>query len=334
MLQCHDGKYIMTSLLVVDDLKVHHKTARGMLRAVDGVSLEIEEGDVLGLVGESGCGKSTLARAVTGLTNPTSGHISGTVREGGRRQRARAVQMIFQDPIGSLNPRQKIGRTLDQAFRLGGVREPEERRRRIVELLRQVGLPEDYMHRFPHELSGGQCQRIGIARALAMTPKLVVCDEAVSALDVSVQAQVLNLLLKLQRDRRLSYLFISHDLGVVRYVSKRVAVMFMGKVVEIGPVEAVWSDHRHPYTRALVDAAPGRELALDRLELTAEVPSPVNPPSGCNFRVRCPLAREVCAQRVPALEVVSPGHFAACHFPDALAHPQNAHPAPATTSRD
>ncbi|MEF2073776.1 ABC transporter ATP-binding protein [Consotaella aegiceratis] len=312
----------MSSLLEIDDLKVYHATPRGLLRAVDGVSLRIGEGEILGLVGESGCGKSTLARCVVGLTNPTAGSLAVDGRSDhaamNRPARARTIQMIFQDPVSSLNPRHCVGDVLDLAFRMRGLTGRSERQARIDALIRRVGLTPDHLARFPHEMSGGQCQRVGIARALAMEPRLIVCDEPVSALDVSVQAQVLNLFLDLQNSLGLSYLFISHDLSVVRYVSTHIAVMYLGRIVEVGPAEAVWHGHRHPYTRALMSSAPTVDISGERLMLSGDVPSPVSPPSGCAFRTRCPFAEEICASKTPLLAPVASGHLAACHFADRL----------------
>lgn len=225
--------------------------------------------------------------------------------------------MIFQDPINSLNPRKRVGQMLDHAFRLRGIADAADRRRRILALAERVGLADYHLERFPHELSGGQCQRVGIARALAMEPKLVVCDEPVSALDVSVQAQVLNLLIELHESLGLSYLFISHDLSVVRFLSTRIAVMYLGRFVEIGEAESVWSNHLHPYTSALLGAGDVRSAEAAGVKITGEPPSPVSPPSGCAFRTRCPLAKPICSEQAPALRRLLPGHEVACHFADA-----------------
>jgi oligopeptide/dipeptide ABC transporter ATP-binding protein len=310
----------MTPVLQTNDLKVHHKTPRGMLRAVDGVSIEVGPGETLGLVGESGCGKSTLARCIVGISRPTEGSLAlgGVVQEGRRAERfdrARAVQMVFQDPSGSLNPRLSVGRIIEEPLMVHRIGSRAERRQRVEEIASQVGLAAYHLERYPHELSGGQRQRVSIARALTLEPGLLVCDEAVSALDVSVQAQVLNLFLDLQQRLGLAYLFISHDLAVVRYIAHRIAVMYLGRIVEIGPAEAVWSRRNHPYTRALVNAVPDETTRQDQAGLLeGDVPSPVNPPSGCAFRTRCPHARARCAEDVPLLRDRGGDLLVACHF--------------------
>jgi oligopeptide/dipeptide ABC transporter ATP-binding protein len=314
----------MTPVLQTNDLKVHHKTPRGMLRAVDGVSIHVSAGETLGLVGESGCGKSTLARCIVGISRPTEGAIAlgGMALEGRRAERfdrARAVQMVFQDPSGSLNPRLSVGRIIEEPLMVHRIGTRAERRRRVEEIASQVGLAPYHLARYPHELSGGQRQRVSIARALTLEPGLLVCDEAVSALDVSVQAQVLNLFIDLQQRLGLAYLFISHDLAVVRYIAHRIAVMYLGRIVEIGPAEAVWSRRNHPYTRALVDAIPDETTRRDRASLLeGDVPSPVNPPSGCAFRTRCPHARARCADEVPLLRDRGGGLQVACHFAEEI----------------
>ncbi len=314
----------MSDVLRAAELLVHHKTPRGMLRAVDGVSLHVAAGETLGLVGESGCGKSTLARCIVGITAPTGGgvELAGVERGGGqslRQSRARAVQMVFQDPSGSLNPRLRVGRIIEEPLLVHRLGTASERRRRVLELTAQVGLADYHLDRFPHELSGGQRQRVSIARALALEPKLLVCDEAVSALDVSVQAQVLNLFIELRERLGLAYLFISHDLGVVRYISHRIAVMYLGRIVEIGPAEVVWRRRNHPYTRALVEAIPDEHVRRDdAAPLQGDVPSPINPPSGCRFRTRCPHQRAICAAETPALRDRGDGLLVACHFAEAI----------------
>ncbi|MBP0617011.1 ABC transporter ATP-binding protein [Jiella mangrovi] len=311
----------MSAILKTRDLKLHHKTARGPLRAVDGISLTLDEGETLGLVGESGCGKSTLARCIVGISEPTDGvlEIAG-VTDGARRpsrhQRARAVQMIFQDPSGALNPRLKVDRIIEEPLMVHGIGSRAERKARVLETAEKVGLAAHHLKRLPHELSGGQRQRVSIARSLTLDPGILVCDEAVSALDVSIQAQVLNLFLDLQKELGLAYLFISHDLSVVRYISHRIAVMYLGRIVEIGPAEEVWKRRSHPYTRALVGAIPDEAVRRDGAELLeGDVPSPVNLPSGCRFRTRCPLAQAKCATDEPALADVGGGLSVACHFP-------------------
>lgn len=310
----------MADILTTSDLKVHHTTPRGPLRAVDGISLSIAEGETLGLVGESGCGKSTLARCIVGISTPTSGSIdvAGVKLGGGRAgrlSRARAVQMVFQDPSSALNPRLTVGRLIEEPLGVHGLGVRSERQARVREIAAQVGLSEYHLARHPHELSGGQRQRVSIARAMALNPSLLVCDEAVSALDVSVQAQVLNLFIDLQKTLHLAYLFISHDLSVVRYISHRIAVMYLGRVVEIGPAEEVWKRRAHPYTKALVSAIPDEAVRRENVQLLdGDVPSPVNPPSGCTFRTRCPLAQERCAAEVPQLRDIGGCLQVACHF--------------------
>jgi oligopeptide/dipeptide ABC transporter ATP-binding protein len=301
---------------------------KDFVHAVDDVSLEIRRGETLGLVGETGCGKSTLARCVARLYDVTSGRIvfdgHDISRISARRMRPfrREIQMIFQDPYGSLNPRRRVGSIIGDPFAIHHIAKGADRRRRVQHLMELVGLNPEHFNRFPAEFSGGQRQRIGVARALAFTPKLIICDEPVSALDVSIQAQIINLLADLQSELGLTYIFIAHDLSVVRHVSNSVAVMYLGKVVEQSPVEELWKHPRHPYTDALLSAVPipdpehaGRR---ERIILVGDVPSPINPPSGCRFHPRCPKARQDCVDNVPALEPRlgdEPAHRAACHFP-------------------
>lgn len=314
----------MSALLQVDDLKVHFATGGKTVYAVDGVSFSINEGETLGLVGESGCGKSTLGKAIVGLNKVTDGEIridgkptTGLSRKAMRPVRPR-VQMIFQDPFASLNPRLTVGRILEEPLLVHKRGNGRERRARVAELMETVGLHPEAAERHPHEFSGGQRQRIGIARALALNPGLIICDEAVSALDVSIQAQVINLLRDLQKQHNLSYFFISHDLSVVRHIADRVMVMYLGHVVEVGSRRALWEQPLHPYTRALISAVPRPSPALSRNRqrqlIEGEIPSPSNPPSGCRFRTRCPFAQPICAQKVPPLVEHGEGRQVACHF--------------------
>jgi oligopeptide/dipeptide ABC transporter ATP-binding protein len=315
------------ALLQVEGLVKHFPVRRGLfgrvagaVRAVDGVSLQIAAGETLGVVGESGCGKSTLGRLVLRLIEPSAGSVRfdgselGTLDAAALRAQRRAMQIIFQDPYASLNPRMTVGQTLAEPLMLHGLHTGRHRER-VAELLQTVGLAPEHAQRYPHEFSGGQRQRVGIARALAVEPRLIVCDEAVSALDVSVQAQVVNLLQDLQRRFGMAYLFIAHDLAVVKHIATRIAVMYLGRIVEIGPKDALFAAPRHPYTQALLSAIPTPEpgLTCERVLLPGDVPSPMSPPAGCHFHPRCAHARELCAQRAPLLEEHD-GHAVACHF--------------------
>jgi oligopeptide/dipeptide ABC transporter ATP-binding protein len=300
----------------------------GYVQAVDGVSLVLRRGKTLGLVGETGCGKSTLARCIAGLIPATSGtvtfegkNITNLSRHRMQPYR-RQIQMIFQDPYGSLNPRRRVGSIIGEPFAIHKTARGDARKRAVQDLMERVGLNPEHYNRFPAEFSGGQRQRIGVARALALRPKLIIADEPVSALDVSIQAQVLNLLADLQDDFGLAYLFIAHDLEVVRHVSDSVTVMYLGRVAEQGPRTTVYESSRHPYTAALLSAAPAADpesaARRQRIILTGDVPSPINPPSGCRFHPRCPKAQELCGQQEPALEVKAGDpdtHLTACHFP-------------------
>jgi peptide/nickel transport system ATP-binding protein len=303
----------------------------GAVRAVDDVSFNVYEGEILSLVGESGCGKTTTARCVLRALNPTAGEVlfrreSGEVvdvaklKEQQLRPLWREMQMIFQDPFGSLNPRKNLLDIIGEPLLVNGMKSRQERMDRVAELLGLVGLRPEYMHRFPHAFSGGQRQRVVIARALALNPRLVIADEAVSALDVSVQAQILNLLLDLQKRLNLSYLFVAHDLSIVKHISHRVAVMYVGKVAELAPTEALFRKPKHPYTSALMQAVPvadpDQRAAL--VGLPGEVANPANPPSGCYFHPRCAFAVDACKHETPALREVDPGHFVACHRAEEL----------------
>jgi oligopeptide/dipeptide ABC transporter ATP-binding protein len=298
------------------------RRATAQVRAVDGVDFDLAEGTTLGLVGESGCGKTTTARMIVHLERPTEGRIllegEETVAATGERLRAfrRRVQMIFQDPYSSLNPHKSVGRIVGEPFVVHRVCSRRELRDRVAAVLELVNLHPDFMHRFPHELSGGQRQRVGIARALALSPKLVICDEPVSALDVSIRSQIVNLLLELQQRLGLTYLFIAHDLSLVEHVSDEVAVMYLGKIVERAPAGDFFDQSFHPYTEALLSAIPETdpELKRSRIILSGDVPSALDPPSGCRFRTRCPIAAERCAAEEPPLREARPRHFVACHF--------------------
>ncbi len=318
------------NLLEVRNLRVHFPVKHGVfsrvkawVKAVDDVSFVVEPGETLGLVGESGCGKTTLGRAIIRLLEPTAGTVLFEGEDISRlngaelRARRRKFQMIFQDPVGSLNPRMTVGQIIGEAIEIHKLApNPAAQQKRIEELLVAVGLNPMHAQRYPHEFSGGQRQRIGIARALAVEPKLIVCDEPVSALDVSVQAQIINLLQDLQRERGLAYLFIAHDLAVVEHISRRVVVMYLGKVVEVAEAKPLIRAPKHPYTQALISAVPvvDPDSKRQRIVLPGDVPSPIHPPSGCPFHPRCPIAEARCKTEVPALREIAPGHRAACHL--------------------
>ena len=319
-------------LVRVEGLKQYFPITRGVLfqrsvgeiRAVDDVTFDIYRGETLGLVGESGCGKTTTARAILQLNRPTAGRIyldgvDLTRLKGNKlRQVRRRMQMIFQDPYASLNPRMTVGSIIGEPLKIYGVARGKEKQQRVEELLQLVGLDPHFANRYPHEFSGGQRQRIGIARALALQPDLVVCDEPISALDVSIQAQVVNLLEELQQDFGLTYLFIAHDLSMVRHISDRVAVMYLGKIVEMTDRDTLFSNPLHPYTQALLSAVPIPDPVVEdqqeRVILQGDVPSPADPPRGCNFNTRCPFATEACFEMDPEFREVSPGHWVACHL--------------------
>lgn len=326
-------------LFQVRDLKKHFPITSGILKrktgavkAVDGVSFDIYQGETLGLVGESGCGKSTAGRTILKLEQPTSGQVNFqgesmiSLKGSPLRHKRREMQMIYQDPYASLNPRMTVGRIIAEPMIIHGVKQGDsyrkasqsERIERIYELLELVGLNHTFVNRFPHEFSGGQRQRIGIARALALQPSFIVCDEPIAALDVSIQAQVVNLLEKLQEQFGLTYLFIAHDLSMVRHISDRVAVMYLGKIVELTDRDTLYKKPAHPYTKALLSAVPipdpDVEETRERIILKGDVPSPANPPQGCNFCTRCPIAEKICFEKDPDFQQVEPQHWVACHL--------------------
>jgi peptide/nickel transport system ATP-binding protein len=321
------------ALLEVRDLVKHFPIKVGIIfdreigrvRAVDGVSFSVGEGETLGLVGESGCGKTTLSRTVLQLLVPTSGSVRFDGQEitglgrGDMRALRREMQMIFQDPYASLNPRKRVGQIVGDPLRLHRIASGHELERAVKDLLERVGLSPEHYNRYPHEFSGGQRQRIGIARALALRPKLIIADEPVSALDVSIQAQIINLLGDLQTEFKLTYVFVAHDLGVIRQVCDRIAVMYLGKIVEIGPADEVYGNPIHPYTLTLLSAVPipdpRENRAREPLVLEGDVPSPANPPAACRFHTRCPYATEICSEVEPPLVDHGRGHWAACHHP-------------------
>ncbi|WP_090776590.1 ABC transporter ATP-binding protein [Shouchella lonarensis] len=324
--------YVTNTLLKVKHLKQYFPIKGGFLgrtvnhvKAVDDITFSIDEGETVSIVGESGCGKSTTGRAILRLDEPTSGEITFqgedllSLNRRQMRAKRKDLQIIFQDPYASINPRQTVRQVLSEAMTIQNIAPSKEHDRRIRELMKTVGLGEHQIDRFPHEFSGGQRQRVGIARALAVDPKLIICDEAVSALDVSIQAQVINLLKKLQRELKLTYLFISHDLGVVRHISDRVIVMYLGRIVEMGDKKSVFDNPQHPYTKALLSAIPKPEPGGDRgrIILKGDVPSPIDPPTGCRFHTRCPFAGEKCKTDTPVLrttESMKDGHTGACHY--------------------
>ncbi|HEX4702737.1 MAG TPA: dipeptide ABC transporter ATP-binding protein [Pseudonocardiaceae bacterium] len=334
-----------TDLLTVTALQKYFPVRRGLLQrrsgavqAVDGLDFTVKKGETLSLVGESGCGKTTTGRLLTRLLEPTAGRIVFEGKDithlsmGQMRPLRRDIAMVFQDPYSSLNPRHTVGTIVGAPFRLQNVQTPNGIKKAVQDLLKLVGLSPEHYNRYPHEFSGGQRQRIGIARTLALRPKLIVADEPVSALDVSIQAQVINLLEDLQEDLDLTYVMIAHDLSIVRHVSDRVAVMYLGKIVEIGDATQVYKTPRHPYTVALMSAVPipdpGRRNNRERIRLTGDVPSPLNPPPACRFNTRCWKAEEICRTTEPPLAELASGHQVACHFPENT--PAVAAPVPAT----
>ena len=315
------------TLISMQDLKVHYRVGGGLfsgpkfVKAVDGVSLDIQKGETLGLVGESGCGKSTLGKAILRLTEPTGGKVLyngkdlANLPQSGMREQRKNLQMIFQDPYASLNPRMTVGNIISEPIRTFGLKNGSIDEK-VQDLMETVGLSRRFIKRYPHEFSGGQRQRIGIARALAVDPEFIVADEPISALDVSIQAQIMNLMERLQAEKNLTYLFISHDLRAVRHLSDRVAVMYLGKIVELAGGKEVYRDPLMPYTRALISAVPVPdpeiEATRERIILSGDVPSPINPPSGCHFHTRCPFMIDECKQIVPKLVEIKPAHRAAC----------------------
>ncbi|OQY10618.1 MAG: oligopeptide ABC transporter ATP-binding protein OppF [Fusobacteriia bacterium 4572_132] len=311
-------------LVEIKNLKKHFDIGKAnKLKAVDGVSFDIYKGETLGLVGESGCGKTTLGRTLTVLYKKSGGEIiydGKNVNEIDTKEFAKKVQMIFQDPQASLNPRMTVGDIIAEGLDVHKMCKDKEERDTIVQdLLEQVGLNKEHMSRFPHEFSGGQRQRIGIARALAINPEFIVCDEPISALDVSIQAQVVNIMKDLQKEKGLTYLFIAHDLSMVKYISDRVAVMYLGDLVELTESDKLYDNPLHPYTEALMSAVPiadpEAETSKNRIKLEGDLPSPVNPPKGCKFSTRCHYVQDRCKKERPIIKEVKPGHFVACHFP-------------------
>ncbi|GLX96983.1 dipeptide ABC transporter ATP-binding protein [Herbidospora sp. NEAU-GS84] len=321
------------TILSVEGLEKHFPVTKGLfksqvgaVKAVDGISFDVRKGETLGLVGESGCGKTTTGRLITRLIEPTGGKITFEghdithMKQGKLRPLRRDMQMIFQDPYSSLNPRHTVGAIVGAPFRIQGIETEQGTKKAVQDILELVGLNPEHYNRYPHEFSGGQRQRIGIARTLALKPKLIIADEPVSALDVSIQAQVVNLLEDLQNELDLTYVVIAHDLSVVRHISDRVAVMYLGKIVEVGERAGLYGSPMHPYTNALLSAVPipdpKQREGRERIRLTGDVPSPLNPPPACRFHTRCWKAQEICKTQEPPLAELAPGHAVACHFPE------------------
>lgn len=317
------------TLIRIDSLEKHYPASRDFfgrptqyVKAVDGINLDIRQGETLGLVGESGCGKSTLGKSILRLIEPSGGHIYYkdediiSYKKTDMRMMRQKMQMVFQDPYSSLNPRMTVYETISSPLEAFGIGDRGSREKKVMELIEYVGLSRQQMHRYPHEFSGGQRQRMTIARALILDPEFIVCDEPVSALDVSIRSQVLNLMQDIQKERKLTYLFISHDLSVVKHLSDRVAVMYLGKIVELADKEELFRAAGHPYTKALMSAIPipDTEVKRERVILAGDVPSPLNPPKGCRFHTRCPYAMERCETEEPELRIIRPGHQAACHL--------------------
>jgi oligopeptide transport system ATP-binding protein len=328
-----------TPLVQIHHLKKHFPIHAGLIiqrhvgaiKAVDDVSFDIYQGETLGLVGETGCGKTTVGRTMLRLYEPTSGQIIfegrdiTALRESDLRRTRARMQMIFQDPYASLNPRMTVGSIISAPLDVHGVEKGKQKRDHVQDLLRMVGLNPDFVNRYPHEFSGGQRQRIGIARALAVSPALIVCDEPISSLDVSIQAQVVNLLEELQAQLGLTYLFIAHDLSMVRHISNRMAVMYLGKIVELADRDEIYTNSLHPYTQALMSAVPVPDPDIAKTQrrviLEGDIPSPANPPVGCNFNTRCPIAQEICFKDEPDYREIKPKHWVACHFADQFLKP-------------
>ena len=318
-------------LVRVENLKKYFPIKAGILqrkvgdtKAVDDISFDIHPGETLGMVGESGCGKTTVARTILRIYRPTSGEVYfdglplSSMKNRDLRQVRRRMQMVFQDPFASLNPRLTAGEIVGEPFEIHSLARGAEKQKKVEELFQRVGLSKEFMKRFPHEFSGGQCQRIGVARALALNPELIVCDEPIAALDISIQAQIVNLMQELQKELNLTYLFIAHDLSVVKHISDRVLVMYVGKVMELASRERLYNDPLHPYTQALLSAVPipdpVQEMRRQRIILSGDLPSPSDPPTGCRFHTRCPYSGQICVLTEPPLLEVHPGHLVACHL--------------------